>query len=869
MAKLYRYICLLLLTGIFCSCGMEEVLDPIYPEVEMELPDSVFFVLADPAPMTRVTYAGDGIHADFEKEDIVGCFALNDDLTPAGGFKANACYRVAAHTDITSGEKRTFLAPLTDSDDLPLDADKYLFYYPYDSNVKSLDDLKSYSHSVATDQNSRDVYEASDLLWDICTPADGAEYVDVMMDHAMSQIIVEVDPDLIDKGTVPTLLNLPVSVSPINLLKESLDDMDASLNVEGQYMTGTSDAEREDIVMWEFGKANSGNYMFRAVVPANHTLIPGSSIVTLIHEGAQKTYKLTMNRGSISLLPGRNYYLNIIESYDYVAPEIGDDDTWVYDVLDPETGQPVGLLCREYLHFQPENSYTDEDKRTGTEYTGDRGETRYISSQAWVFYKMKSGSIPDLNTGYVLRFLSDVVWKQEGLKDALWPYPYEGYAKGGMFTPKHGHDWVANDPALGSGWDATDGDWGVDSETWVENYMHGGTIEWDGNANMITWFNLPNAYIENEVAKNNGHIAIPFNGGDPYLCYNAITDEAPHKVGILSPHSLVDRRIGKSRGVDERLYPLVKIGYNQFWMSRDLRTSTQIDGTPLVNYNIVNKEGGPGGVTILDIDEYEPGYIFLSIKCEDAQNAPPSEREYYDPYNNFPTPEERESRMITPMYNLLSLSGAGMLPVSAYGNAQYYIPEDYDVVSMLKYLGWKSIFKIITNENQLRKYTNSTVFTESKYSVYLHGKYLGTNMKLFSANICGLDMRPEGLYYHRQFQQPGERNGLIIRRAADPNGASSQGYGLFCFVGSNIWDSALNPEQVLNNNDNFIPCGSQDAECQYFAPLRFFLKFNGQADTGGISVSSMAKGVGTKAPTAPVETRDVYIGVEAVDQVQD
>ena len=163
------FIGLLLLSGICMSCSMDENMEPVRPGLPSgeAFPDSVYFILEDPTPLTRVTYAGDGLHADFEKEDLVGCFALNDDLTSAegDGFKPNACYRVSVHTNITTGEDRRFLSPVTAEDDINKTADRYLFYYPYDSKITSLDQLNAYIHSVNTDQNDRDRYEASDLLW--------------------------------------------------------------------------------------------------------------------------------------------------------------------------------------------------------------------------------------------------------------------------------------------------------------------------------------------------------------------------------------------------------------------------------------------------------------------------------------------------------------------------------------------------------------------------------------------------------------------------------------------------------------------------------------------------------------------------------
>jgi hypothetical protein len=75
------------------------------------------------------------------------------------------------------------------------------------------------------------------------------------------------------------------------------------------------------------------------------------------------------------------------------------------------------------------------------------------------------------------------------------------------------------------------------------------------------------------------------------------------------------------------------------------------------------------------------------------------------------------------------------------------------------------------------------------------------------------------------------------------------------------------------STENFPPEGqfyytepwSLPRKVDCFAPLRFFMKFDGQADTGGVSVSSM--GLATRsASSAPVESRDVYVGLEPVEE---
>ena len=829
---------------------------PGLPDVDA-LPDSVYFILEDPTPQTRVIYA-DAIHSDFEKEDIIGCFALDASLNVISGTKKNARYRVSVHTNVETGEDRRFLAPVTDEDDLPRNADcKYLFYYPYDEKVNELSDLQEYSHMILADQNQREKYEASDLLWDICMPDPSLHCVFVRMDHAMSNVIVEVAPTLIKEGTVPTLLSRPKGVQKLNLVRDSLEEMENNLDDESYKLV----AENQDIVMWEFGKANSGNYMFRAIVPSNHVITPGTTILSIVNtDGQTKKYRTSMNMSKISFKPGRNYYLNIVEKHDYVAPEIGDDETWVYDVLDPETGQPVGLLCREYLHFQPGKGTFDADVNTGTPYSESDVQTKYINSQAWVFYKLRPTGEPNLDTGYVLRFIYDVVYG-EGHNGAggLWPYPYEGYPTGGMFTPLHGHTWTSN---ISTNNYYGEGVWGKDSETYTDYFMHGGTITWDGSNNKISWFDLPKDQITNTQAES-GHIAIPFDGREPFLCYHEITDQAPHKIGILSPHYLVDRRVGKQRGVEERLYPLVKIGYNQFWMSLSLRAATQIDGTELTNYNTSPSPG-------VDIPEEQsaiemkPGFLYVSKQLESSEIVDGKEYSWYDPWNDY-TKEEREKYKISVMYNHLSLTGAGMLPISSYSVAYYNMPNADDFITMMDYLGWHFGSKVMTRGLRDRKLANNTTWLETEYEALRSGKYLTKNMNQYSANICGFDLRAEGLCDAGKLAEIGDDARVLT---VGYNNSSSEEL-IFGFPDYFVWQASTT-ENLKGNTDVFKNVFAQSSNVQkYFAPIRFFLKFNNQADNGGsVSVSSAAnvlKGLAgeTKAPSEEAfECRDVYIGLE-------
>lgn len=860
----YILISIVLLTGFFSSCSMEEMVEPVIaPEAVADLPDSVFFILEGSGPQTRVTYAGDGIHADFEKEDLVGCFALSEGLaTAVDGVKQNACYRVSVHTNIGSGEDRRFLAPMTAADDLPKDAAGYMFYYPYNPDIESLDELKSYAHTVKSDQNDRDRYEASDLLWDICVPTVSGDdrYVEVDMDHAMAQIIVEVESDLIADKTVPTLLNVPLTVSPIDLVKPSLDGMTEDMGEEGSYVLGQ---ERSSIEMWEFGYATSGNLMFRAVIPANHSFAHGSVVVQLTDKETGNPKRFRIN-ASMDFEPGKTYRMTLVKEKDIVAPdEVDDDETWVYDVLDPETMEPVGLLCKEYLHFQPGNTYQNKDVETGVPYTGGVEPTKYISSQAWVLYKnnMTTG-VPDLNTGYVLRFINDVKLRggSATLEAAYWPLPHLGFhdTVGGLFTPSHGHDWT---------W-TTDKDgykYGVQTETYTDYYMHGGVIQWDGSQNVISWFSLPYTESEpdpeaenvvtNEEVKQ-GHVAIDDNGV-PFLCYHPITENPPHKIALLSPHYLIDRRISKSRTVEERMYPLVKIGYNQFWMSRSLRAATQIDGTPLSNYNSADSLN-PGLNLPNNLSEGGAGYIYVASKLSNTEVVDGVTYTYYDPYNQYDA-DEREDYLISPMYNAKALDGSGMLPTSTFTSSKYYMPTKAAVMSLMTYLGWSAGKKIITRQSRTR-FTNNQQYIETEYEALRSGKFTNMGANSYSANICGLDLRAEGYYKQAALVNVGGDGAFHIE---DENKTDNQYVYMFCLPFYLVFQPSTDnqpPENQFYYNDPYdLP---RKVDC--FAPLRFFMKFDGQADTGGVSVSSM--GLATRsASSAPVEDRDVYVGLEAVE----
>ena len=843
------YSCFILLFSavLFTSCAMEEAFEPEVPEVETELPDSVFFILADPAPLTRVTYAGDGLHADFEKEDLVGCFALNDDLTAAegDGFKPNACYRVSVHTNIKGGKDRRFLSPMTDSDDLNKSKTKYQFYYPYDPKITSLDQLKAYTHSVNTDQNDRDRYEASDLLWVICTPIAELKSVEVEMDHAMAQIIVEVESGLIKEGTVPTLLDIP-TVSKLDLVKPDLEAMTADMDVEGSYEL--AEDSRKNITMWEFGYATSGNLMFRAAVTANHTNSLGSKILSLENpDGNKVIYRLSKG---LSFEPGKNYRMTLVSKHDVVAPEVSDDESWVLDGLDPETGEPVGLLCREYLNFVHSSYSYNDHVATATQYGAeDITKTCNINSQAWVFYNLiPNTTIPDLRSGTVLRVIYDLTqYHYSG-----WPSPHR-YASQGIFMPKHGWKWgIVSEP---DDYYATMHGTEVGPEK--QYYLHGGKVEWDAENNKIKYFHKPDFQVTNAEAEKGYNKIVETQKTDGTVtksadvCYEPASENT--KVGVIVPHYLIDRRINRARGrVDERKYPLCKIGFNQFWMSESLRAEMLCDGTPLICYNT---KGQPG-VTFAGITSpIEAGIVYP----------------YYGTYDPFNNPEQREYNgddgnhyIFTPLYNKSAVDHKSFIPVSTDSRTTYYLPDDDVFRDLLDYVNPYFASKMASRFIILHINDGNGSFDENAVTIE-DAAYRGETFKLinssitnaYSGNVSGLNLRAIGEYNPVQNTITGITGQTILMTKSHSEDAVTT------FTVNNY--AAFQGNTATPSSNSYL--GVTYKITHQFGQVRFLLKFKGQADTGGgVSVSSVAKGLATKSSSAPVEKRDVYVGLEPVEE---
>lgn len=356
---------------------------------------------------------------------------------------------------------------------------------------------------------------------------------------------------------------------------------------------------------------------------------------------------------------------------------------------------------------------------TATQYgSEDITKTCNINSQAWVFYNLiPNTTIPDLSSGTVLRFIYDLTQCHY----SGWPSPHR-YASQGIFMPKHGWQWKI---VSGSDFYATMHGTEVGPEK--QYYLHGGKVEWDAENNKIKYFHKPDFQVTNAEAEK-GYIKIVETQNtdgtvtkSADVCYEPASENT--KVGVIVPHYLIDRRINRARGrVDERKYPLCKIGFNQFWMSESLRAEMLCDGTPLICYNT---KGQPG-VTFAGITSpIEAGIVYP----------------YYGTYDPFNNPEQREYNggdgnhyIFTPLYNKSAVDHKSFIPVSTDSRTTYYLPDDDVFRDLLDYVNPYFASKMASRFIVLHINDGSGNFGENDATIE-DAAYRGETFRLINSSI--------------------------------------------------------------------------------------------------------------------------------------
>lgn len=889
--SIFAYMCL---TVAITAC--QDELDISGGAAIEDYGDSYFIIDTDGMPLSRATYS-DINNTVFDEGDIVGVFGLDGNDNICDG-EENIPYsvNVIAGTlnpdgTIAPSTKRS-LKPATDKE-VKKNRTKYLFYYPYQKDM-TFADIQNLKHSVATDQRPAEeetgknkVYENSDLLWDIAVPESGGKYCHVRMDHAMANIIVIVDETNYapDKGVVINGVN--ITAKGINLMTDGID------NLAGTY---TTDTPTDGLNMWGFNYDAGGSRQFRLAVPAQTIKAEkGKNFISVQYGKSDKDGNVTYQNKTFNLnkdlvmKPGYNYIFRL-STRPLPIPDYDEEDSWVLDVLDPETGEQIGLLCREYIRYQPQNTLTGnnfgidqitfpfekgvEPYPEGINLTTPGANPSHLegvtmSSQAWVFYNM-DGNSPNLERGQILRVIYDVRYHTSGNYTAMgaWPFPYkvDSYyselnnsgSSHSFYLSAHGHDWVCAD---GFGRSTTDNEKGAfKNQSYYEFWdvfqgesdhscyytMHGSWIWWCPEHNLIYDFKLYDGKrVSNQVAYEYGHIAIP-NSGNPFVSFAAVSENNPikdnegNKVGFTVPHYLIDSRTTQNGKTEIKRYPLVKIGYNQFWMSRSLSAKHLNDkyNTQLIDYSGVSKQNNPYSV---------PGYILP----EHYQKSTDPDKTNWD---------------VDLLYNTKTVLTEGFAPVSQITGEKYIIPTAANLRIMWDYLGWHAFSKFITGDVIASQDPESYKLKgknppKSKDEALARGFFESNNG--ICVNVSGFNIKSLG-YFHLTPYSWIEGAGAAAAIILDPEDDTKNTLAVFQI---NNYHHSGEYGQIVKNAQQANDRQDESNQTLIFAPVRLFMRFSPQDNKKceGHSRPSLHSDAPTAIPTTRSRSvsgsvsRNVYV----------
>lgn len=848
------------------------------------LPGEYRFIICqdDEGLGSRVMYE-DEKHSRFETGDRIGVFAedetqIQNDVFSAKSIAGEDIQVLAPPQNLVSGLLNT----------IPPESGKngYTFYFPLNPEWKRSDLMKGtgFSYAVEADQSTKENYQKSDFLWHYMNPKPDVETQTVAMHHLMANIVVKIHKDSIDTSEDPTtgkpkgvtLRNIKLTASAIYLDKQKSGEMNYKIN---------DNQTPSDIKMYCQGE--SGDYLvYRAAIPAWTTISADSEIFTVnlfdrTGKSEEVTYKLA---GDLSLKDGHYYTFTLRSAVKPPVEDVGDDDSWVLDVFDPR-GNRIGLLCREYIYFCPTDeaykNYTDATQNwsgstqlfttdRGKTYQTKRGERTFpfcINSQAWVFYNLQpNGIYPELTKGRVLRIIYDLgcVGGLPGFTDykldaniasdnyngkysnykTTWPAPHINTAGfQGIFLMKHGHEWDTS----GLYGESTAYNPGVTS---TEYYMHGSEVIWDPSKNRISEFNMVDyegndLKITNNEAYFNGHIAMPTeesiakNGlTEPYVSFEAFDekgiDESGAEICTTKPHVITDAR---ESGTIE--YPIVKIGFNKFWMSKSLRATkpakVTTDITEYIRYNADGKiretiyeaiGGQSTGIDYPGTMVLPAGYVYPGGSVYEN-----GETLQFDAWNSL-TEAERNEGKIGLLYNTTAFKSGVLLPNDPDGTYDVEFITIDDIKQLRIYVG--CLFSAKLMSSYIRTH-NGTSYSESFHDAMRHNKMFHSTLKSFTPNVSGFNLRPGGIV-STDLNQPGEMGDQFAIFIDNGHNDYANGFSVFSFFCYDGWSTKKLSDYFLNSKFNHT-FNDEASASRLFAQVRCVYSYKNQATSAPIVTS--------------------------------
>lgn len=268
---------------------------------------------------SRVTYpTNDYTHSVFEEGDVLGAFAIDENNNVVG--TSNARYRVVG----TEEDSQTLEPELT-QDAFPANVSyTYIFYYPFKEGTT----YTSVTHMVEADQRTEALYERSDLLWDNAgnnseTPE--SLIVTVEMNHAMSNIILEISKDLIAQSE-----NGDVTGS---VIMHNINRAISGINLSTDFPTYGQRTISSSITMQHYGhREKDGMEIYRAVIPPQ-SFANNQNLFTIEMAQGSKTYRSEI-AGSLNFEPKKYYLFTVTQSglrFRGLIEDLNDEGDYYYE----------------------------------------------------------------------------------------------------------------------------------------------------------------------------------------------------------------------------------------------------------------------------------------------------------------------------------------------------------------------------------------------------------------------------------------------------------------------------------------------------------------------------------------------------------